>query len=232
CAVGERGGTAVDPLVVGAAVRDDDGGLVPDLAPDAGGGVGLGVGGPARAVLRRDGGVDVDPSGTLGEVPEGGAVGPPGALELDPAVSLVVDRGGGPVVQPPQAGDLGRYLDEDGPDDLIQEEVGRGEQGRQVRAQAFIQGVRQRDGEGKEDEERVGARAGEDLDAAPHLQNLSDGRVGGRDDPAVGVAVGGFPAAELGHHDVLDAGGVDREGEPPGDVLDQVLVGVNLKFVV
>jgi hypothetical protein len=31
---------------------------------------------------------------------------------------------------------------------------------------------------------------------------------------------------------VLDAGGVDREGEPPGDVLDQVLVGVDLKFVV
>jgi hypothetical protein len=39
-------------------------------------------------------------------------------------------------------------------------------------------------------------------------------------------------AGELGHDDVLDAGGVDREGEPPGDVLDQVLVGVNLKFVV
>ena len=42
----------MDPLVVGAAVRDDDGGLVPDLAPDAGGGVGLGVGRPAREVLR------------------------------------------------------------------------------------------------------------------------------------------------------------------------------------
>src|SRR6266566_2190934 len=94
CAVVERGGPAVDPLVVGAAVRDDDGGLVPDLAPDAGGGVGVGVGGPAREVLRRDGGV-----------------GPPGALELDPAVPVVVDRGGGPVVQPPPAGDLGRYLD-------------------------------------------------------------------------------------------------------------------------
>src|SRR6202042_2077959 len=52
------------------------------------------------------------------------------------------------------------------------------------------------------------------------------------DDPAFGVTVGGLPAAELGHDDVLDAGGVDGEGEPPGDVLDQVLVGVNLKLVV
>src|SRR6202042_1222028 len=52
------------------------------------------------------------------------------------------------------------------------------------------------------------------------------------DDPAFGVTVGGLPAAELGHDDVLDAGGVDGEGEPPGDVLDQVLVGVNLEFVV
>ena len=91
-AVGQRGGPAVDPLVVGSAEPDDDGGLVPDLAPDPGGGVGLGVGGPAREVLRRDGGIDVEPSGTRGEVPEGGAVGPPGALELDPAVPLVVDR--------------------------------------------------------------------------------------------------------------------------------------------
>jgi multiple sugar transport system permease protein len=33
----------VDPLVIGAAEADDDGGLVPDLAPDAGGGVGLGL---------------------------------------------------------------------------------------------------------------------------------------------------------------------------------------------
>ena len=101
------------------------------------------------------------------------------------------------------------------------------EQGRQVREEAFIQGVCQRDGEGKEVEERVGARAGEDLDAALHLEDLSHGRVAGRDDPAFGIAVGGFPAGELGHDDVLDAGGVDREGEPPGDVLDQVLVGVN-----
>src|ERR1700722_13950578 len=98
-AIGQRGGTAMDALVVGAAVRDDDGGLVPDLAPDSGGGVGVGAAGPAREVVRRDGGVDVDPSGTRGEVPEGGPVGPPGALELDPAVPLVVDRGGGPVVQ-------------------------------------------------------------------------------------------------------------------------------------
>src|SRR6202044_42240 len=60
----------------------------------------------------------------------------------------------------------------------------------------------------------------------------SHGRVEWRDDPAFGVAVGGLPAGELGHDDVLDAGGGDREGEPPGDVLDQVLVGVNLKFVV
>src|SRR5580658_4055955 len=110
-AVGQRGGSAVDSLVVGAAVRDDDGGLVPDLAPDPGGWVGLGAGGPAREVLRGDGGVDVDPSGTRGEVPEGGAVRPAGALKLQPAVPLVVDRGGGPVVQPPQAGDLGWYLD-------------------------------------------------------------------------------------------------------------------------
>src|SRR6202040_1219630 len=63
-AVGQRGGTAVDPLVVGAAGRDDNGGLVPDLAPDSGGGGGLGVGGPALEVLRRDSGVDVDPGGT------------------------------------------------------------------------------------------------------------------------------------------------------------------------
>src|SRR5580692_7310568 len=110
-AVSQRGGAPVDTLVVGAARRDDDGGLVPDLAPDAGGGAGLGAGGPAGKVLRRDGGVDVDPGGTLGEVPQGGAVGPSGALELDPAVPLVVDRGGGPVVQPPPAGDLGGYLD-------------------------------------------------------------------------------------------------------------------------
>src|ERR1700722_16939788 len=102
-AVGQRGGPAVDPLVVGAAEPDDDGGLVPDLAPDSGGGVGLGVGGPARAVLRRDGGVDVDPGGTRGEGPRGGPVPSPGALELDPAVPLVVDRGGGPVVPPPPA---------------------------------------------------------------------------------------------------------------------------------
>jgi len=115
---------------------------------------------------------------------------------------------------------------------LIHEKVGRGEQGRQVREEAVIQGVCQRDGEGQEVEERVGARAGEDLDAALHLEDLSHGRVGGRNDPALGVAVGGFLTAELGHHDVLDAGGVDREGEPPGDVLDQVLVGVDLKFVV
>src|SRR6202162_3911347 len=79
-------------------------------------------------------------------------------------------------------------------------------------------------GKGKEAEERVGGRAGEDLDAALHLDDLAHGRVGWRDDPAFGVAVGGFPAGELGHDDVLDAGGVDREGEPPGDVLDQVLV--------
>lgn len=65
----------MDPLVVGAAEPDDDGGLIPDLAPDPGGGVGLGVGRPAREVLRRDGGVDVDPGGTCGEVPDGGAVG-------------------------------------------------------------------------------------------------------------------------------------------------------------
>src|ERR1700722_4384590 len=186
----------------------------------------------AGSVVRRDGGVDVDPSGTRGEVPEGGAVGPPGALELDPAVPLVVDRGGGPVVQPPQAGNLGGCLDQDGPDDLIHEEVGWREQGRQVREEAFIQGVRQRDGEGKEIEERVGARAGEDLDAALHLEDLSHGRVGWRDDPALGVAVGGLPAGGLGQDDGLGAGGVDGEGEPPGDVLDQVLVGVNLKFVV
>src|SRR6202041_3412436 len=50
-AVGARGGTAVDALMVGAAVRYDDGGLVPDLAPDSGGGVGLGVAGPALEVL-------------------------------------------------------------------------------------------------------------------------------------------------------------------------------------
>jgi hypothetical protein len=31
---------------------------------------------------------------------------------------------------------------------------------------------------------------------------------------------------------VLDAGGVGREGEPPGDVLDQVFVGVDLELVV
>ncbi len=42
----------MDPLVVGAAGRDDDGGLVPDLAPDSGGGVGLGVAGlPARSCV-------------------------------------------------------------------------------------------------------------------------------------------------------------------------------------
>jgi DNA-binding CsgD family transcriptional regulator len=76
----------VHSLVVGAAEPDDDGGLVPDLAPDSGGGVGLGVAGPALEVLRRDGGVDVEPGGTVGEVPEGGAVGAASALELDPAV--------------------------------------------------------------------------------------------------------------------------------------------------
>jgi hypothetical protein len=101
----------VDALVVGSAGLDDRGGLVPDLAPDSGGGVGVWVGGPAREVVRRDGGVDVDPGGSVDEVPEGGAVGSSGALELDPAVPLVVDRGGGPVVQPPPAGDLGGCFD-------------------------------------------------------------------------------------------------------------------------
>src|SRR5580704_4027143 len=111
-AVGQRGGPAVDPLVVGAAGSDDRGGLVPDLAPDSGGGGGVGVGGPAREVVRRDGGVDVDPGGSVDEVPEGGAVGSSGALELDPgAVPLIVDRRGGPVVQPPQPGDLGGRFD-------------------------------------------------------------------------------------------------------------------------
>jgi hypothetical protein len=105
-------------------------------------------------------------------------------------------------------------------DGLPHEEVGCRLQCVQVREEALIQGVRQRDGEGQVVEERVGARAGEDLDAALHLDDLAHRRVGGRDDPAGGVAVGGFPAAELGHHDVLDAGRVDREGEPPGDVLD------------
>ena len=56
--------------------------------------------------------------------------------------------------------------------------------------------------------------------------------MGGRDDPAFGIAVSGFPAGELGHDDVLDAGGIDREGEAPGDVLDQILIGVELELVV
>src|SRR6202042_3850289 len=30
----------------------------------------------------------------------------------------------------------------------------------------------------------------------------------------------------------LDAGGIDREGEAPGDVLDQILIGVELELVV
>ena len=107
-----------------------------------------------------------------------------------------------------------------------------GEQGRQVREGAGLEGGCHRDREGNEVEERVGAWAGEDLEAAFDLEDLSHGRVGGRDDPAFGIAVSGFPAAELGHDDVLDAGGVDREGEAPGDVLDQILIGVELELVL
>jgi hypothetical protein len=97
----------MNPLTERSAGRDDRGRLVPHLTPDSRGRVGVGVGGPAREVVQGDSGVDVDVGGTIGEVPEGSGIGCSGALELEPgAVPLIVDRRGGPVVQPTEARDL------------------------------------------------------------------------------------------------------------------------------
>src|SRR5262249_10549557 len=80
-------------------------------------------------------------------------------------------------------------------------------------------------------EERVESQAGEDLDPAAHVQDFSHGRVGRGDDGAGGGAAAGVPAGQLRHLHVLGAGGVDREGEAPGDVLDEITVEVELELV-
>src|SRR5262249_56921234 len=122
-------------------------------------------------------------------------------------------------------------LQNDGVDIAEQESIRDGTQGPEVRIAAGEQGVAHSGGEWEVVEERVAALPGEHRDPMAQIDDLSYGRVGRRDDPAGGGAVGGVRAGQLRYLHVLPALGVQREGEAPRDVLDEVPVEVELELV-